>query len=345
MIAQAIQKIVRKQDLSYDEAYAVMDEIMSGTTTPTQNAAYLAALSTKSTHSETIEEIMGSADAMRAHAAPVLHPGMEVLEIVGTGGDHSNTFNISSTAMIVGAAAGVKVAKHGNSAATSKSGASDMLAALGVNIDLGPEAAHAMLEEVGITFLWAQHYHTSMKYVGKLRTELGFRTVFNILGPLTNPAKPEFFVLGVYSDHLLQPLAQVLSHQGVRKGMVVFGQDVMDEISACAPTSVCEINNGFFRNYEICPEDFGLPRARIEDLRGGIPEENAQITRDILEGKDKGPRRTAVVLNAGAAIYCAEKANSLDDAVALAGELIDNGSAARKLEDFIRISQQVGKNS
>ncbi len=337
MIKEAIQKIVDKQDLTYDEAYAVMNEIMSGETSQVQNAAFLAALSTKSAKAETISEISGCAAAMRSHAMPVLHPGMEVLEIVGTGGDNAKTFNISTTSALVIAAGGVKVAKHGNRSASSNSGAADCLEALGVNLDQDPDKCLKLLSEVGICFLFAQKYHTSMKYVGAIRKELGIRTVFNILGPLTNPAQPEFELLGVYDEYLVEPLAKVLASLGVRRGLVVYGQDKLDEISACGPTTVCELKDGYYRSSVIAPEDFGLVRCAKADLVGGTPAENAAITRAILAG-EQGPRRTAVVLNAGAGLFLGGKADSMEDGVKLAGELIDSGAAARTLEAFITVS-------
>ena len=268
MIKDAIVKIVSKGDLTYDEAYTVMNEIMSGETTPTQNAAFLAALSTKSTKAETIAEISGCAAAMREHATPVGHPGMEVLEIVGTGGDNAHSFNISTTSAIVAAAGGMKVAKHGNRAASSKCGTADCLEALGVNIDQSPEKCVELLNEAGMCFFFAQKYHTSMKYVGAIRKELGFRTVFNILGPLTNPGKPSMQLLGVYDEYLVVPLAQVLVNLGVTRGMVVFGQDKLDEISMSSPTSICEIKDGWYKSYTICPEDFGFKTCKKEDLVG-----------------------------------------------------------------------------
>lgn len=337
MIKEAIQKIVDKQDLTYDEAYAVMNEIMSGETSQTQNAAFLAALSTKSAKAETTDEISGCAAAMRAHAMPVPHPGMEVLEIVGTGGDNAKTFNISTTSALVIAAGGVKVAKHGNRSASSNSGAADCLEALGVDLDQAPDKCLALLEQVGICFLFAQKYHTSMKYVGAIRKELGIRTVFNILGPLTNPAQPEFQLMGVYDGYLVEPLAKVLSSLGVRHGMVVYGQDRLDEISACGPTTVCELKDGSYRSTVIAPEDFGLVRCVKADLVGGTPAENAAITRAVLAG-EQGPRRTAVVLNAGAGLFLGGRADTLADGVKLAGELIDSGAAARTLEAFIAAS-------
>ena len=339
MIKEAIEKIATcKGDLSYDEAYTVMNEIMTGQTTATQNAAFLAALSTKSTKAETIDEISGCAAAMREQATPVPHPGMEVLEIVGTGGDGAHSFNISTTSAMIIAAAGIPVAKHGNRAASSLSGTADCQEALGINIQQDPEKALQLLREVGICFLFAQKYHAAMKYVGPIRKELGFRTVFNILGPLTNPASPERFLLGVYDEYLVEPVAKVLDKLGVRNALVVYGQDKMDEISASAPTTICELRDGFYRTTVIKPEDFGFERCSKEDLVGGTAEENAKITRGILSGEIKGAKRNAVLLNSGAAIYIGGRADSIASGVKLAEELIDNGSALRKLDEYIKCS-------
>ena len=332
MIKEAIVKIVDKQDLTYEEAYTVMNEIMSGETSPTQNAAFLAALSTKSTKAETIDEIAGCAAAMREHALKVEHK-LDVLEIVGTGGDGAHSFNISTTSAVVVAPGGVHVATHGNLAASSKSGAADCLEALGVNINLEPEKCTELLNQIGICFLFAQKYHTSMKYVSAIRKELGIRTVFNILGPLTNPASPSRMLLGVYSEALVEPLARVLNSLGVKRALVVYGTDKMDEISASSPTFVCELNSGEYKNYTIKPEDFGLTSCKKEELVGGTPEENAQITLAILKG-EKGPKRNAVLLNAGAALYIGGKADSIADGIKLAAELIDSGKALAKLEEF-----------
>ena len=344
MIKEAIQKIVRKGDLSYEEAYTVMNEIMDGKTTPTQNAAFLAALSTKSTRAETIDEISGCAEAMREHATPVPHPGMKVLEIVGTGGDGSNSFNISTTSALVAAAGGMKVAKHGNRAASSQCGTADCLEALGVNIQQSPEQCVELLKEVGMCFFFAQKYHSSMKYVGAIRKELGFRTVFNILGPLTNPGSPKMQLLGVYDEYLVEPRARVLVSLGVKRGMVVYGQDKLDEISLSAPTSVCEIRDGWYKSYVITPEDFGFARCTKDDLKGGAPEENAAITRAILSG-EKGHKRNAVLMNAGAALYIGGKAESMKDGIALAAELIDSGKALETLERFIAVSNRAEANA
>ena len=337
MIKEAIVKIVDKQDLTYDEAYSVMNEIMSGETSPTQNAAFLAALSTKSTKAETIDEIAGCAAAMRDHALKVPHD-MDVLEIVGTGGDNAHSFNISTTSALVIAASGVKVAKHGNRAASSLCGTADCLEALGVNLDLSPKKCVGLLKKIGICFFFAQKYHTSMKYVGPIRKELGIRTVFNILGPLTNPASPNMQLLGVYDASLVEPLARVLTSLGVKSGMVVYGTDKLDEISASAPTLVCEFRDGNYKTYTITPEQFGFTSCKKEDLVGGTPTENAAITLGILKGNDKGPKRNAVLLNAGAALYIAGKADSFENGIKLAGELIDNGAALAKLEEFIKES-------
>ena len=311
-----------------------MNEIMDGETSQVQTAAYLTALAMKG---ETIDEITGSAEGMRSHALQLKHD-MDVLEIVGTGGDGSNSFNISTTASLVIAAGGVPVAKHGNRAASSKSGAADVLEALGVKITLTPEQSEKILEKIGICFLFAQNYHIAMKYVAPIRKELGIRTVFNILGPLSNPAGANMELMGVFDQSLVEPLAQVMAKLGVTKGMVVFGQDKLDEISMSAPTSVCEIKDGWFQSYEITPEQFGYTRCSKDDLVGGTPAENAEITKAILKGEEKGPKRQAVCLNAGAALYIAGKAETMEAGVRMAEELIDSGAALKKLEEFIQES-------
>ena len=337
MIREAIAKIVNKQDLTYDEAYTVMNEIMSGETTPTQNAAFLAALSTKSARAETTSEIAGCAAAMRDHAVRV-ESDYALFEIVGTGGDNAGSFNISTTSALVAAAGGMKVAKHGNRAASSKCGTADCLEALGVNIDQSPDKCRELLDKVGICFFFAQKYHTSMKYVGAIRKELGFRTVINILGPLTNPGSPKMQLLGVYDEYLVEPLAQVLIDLGVKRGMVVYGKDKLDEISMSAPTKVCEFKDGWFRSYTISPEDFGLTRCEKKELVGGTPAENAAITRAILGG-ERGPKRDAVLMNAGASLCIGGKADNMADGIKLAGEIIDSGKALETLENFIKVSQ------
>lgn len=338
MIKEAIVKIVNKEDLTYDEAYTVMNEIMSGETTPTQNAAFLAALSTKSAKAETTDEIAGCAAAMRDNATKV-DTGMDIFEIVGTGGDNAQSFNISTTSALVAAAGGMKVAKHGNRAASSLCGTADCLEALGVNIQQSPNRCIELLKEVGMCFFFAQKYHTSMKYVGPIRKELGFRTVFNILGPLTNPGSPKMQLLGVYDEYLVEPLAQVLINLGVKRGMVVYGKDRLDEISMSAPTAVCEFKDGWFKSYTIAPEDFGFERCTKDELKGGTPEENAKITREILGGA-KGHKRNAVLMNAGAALYIGGKAETLKDGIALAAEIIDSGKALETLDKLIKVSNR-----
>ena len=331
MIKEAIIKLSKKQDLAYAEAEAVMDEIMSGQATPVQMSAYLTALALKG---ETIDEITASAAGMRAHCIKLLH-NLDVLEIVGTGGDGSNSFNISTTSSLVIAAGGVPVAKHGNRAASSKSGAADVLETLGVKITLTPERSAEILKKINICFLFAQNYHIAMKYVAPIRKELGIHTVFNILGPLSNPAGANMELMGVYDQSLVEPLAQVMANLGVNRGMVVYGQDSLDEISMCAPTSVCEIRDGKFTSYEITPEQFGYERCEKGALTGGTPAENAEITKAILKGEEKGPKRQAVCLNAGAALYIAGKAASIEEGVKLAESLIDSGAALKKLEEFV----------
>lgn len=339
MIREAIFKLVDKQDLTYDEAYDVINEIMSGETTQVQTAAFLSALSTKSTKSETIAEIAGCAAAMRSHATKVDYD-KPLLEIVGTGGDKAGSFNISTTAAFIVAAGGAKVAKHGNRAASSKSGTADCQEALGVNIEQGPDLCKKLLDEVGMCFFFAQKYHTAMRYVGPIRKELGFRTVFNILGPLTNPASPETMILGVYDESLVQPLARVLTSLGVKDGMVVYGQDCLDELSTACPTTVCEFHGDDYLSYVLTPEELGMKRCTKEDLRGGSPDENAQITRDILSGKETGAKRDTVLVNAAAGLYIAGLAPSLKDGVAKAQELINNGKATETLEEYVRVSNQ-----
>ena len=338
MIKDAIKKVVNKEDLEYDEAYAVMNEIMSGETSAVENAAYLAALSTKSSGMETIAEISGSAAAMREHAERVEHD-MEVIDIVGTGGDHSGSINVSTTASFLAAAAGLKVCKHGNRAASSWSGTADCLEALGVNIDQPPAKVREELSAIGMAFLFAQRYHQSMKHVGAIRRELGIRTVFNILGPLTNPSRPSYMLLGVYGEHLMRPLARVLPGLGVKRALIVHGTDGMDEISVGAPTLIHEISDGWERSYEIRPEDFGITPASKDAIRGGKPDENAAVTRGILSGEITDARADVCLMNAGAAIYIGGAASSIADGIAAARRTIVDGSALQKLEDFIRISQ------
>ena len=334
MIKEAIIHLTQRQDLTYDTASAVMDEIMDGQASPIQMSAFLTALAMKG---ETIDEITACAASMRAHCVRLLHD-VDALEIVGTGGDGANSFNISTTSAFVIAAGGVPVAKHGNRAASSKCGAADVLEALGMDITLPPEDSARLLGEHGFCFLFAQNYHISMKYVAPVRKELGIRTVFNILGPLSNPAGANRELMGVYDEALVEPLAQVMAKLGVSRGMVVYGQDKLDEISMSAPTAVCEIRDGWFQSYEITPEQFGYVRCDKAELVGGTPEENARITRAILSGQERGAKRQAVCLNAGAALYIGGKAETLADGVKLAEKLIDSGAAQAKLEEILALT-------
>ena len=335
MIKEAIAKLANRENLSETMVEDVMNEIMSGETSPTLISAYLMGLRTKG---ETIEEISGSAKGMRNNGIKLEHD-MDVLEIVGTGGDEAFTFNVSTTAAIVASAAGCKVAKHGNRSVSSKSGAADVLESLGIDITIKPEKNKILLEEIGICFLFAQKYHTSMRFVGPIRAELGIRTIFNILGPLTNPAEANMEILGVYSEDLVEPLAKVLVNLGVKKGMVVYGQDVVDEITLSAKTTVCEIRNGEIKKYELNPEDYGFKMCTKEELVGGDAKANAQITKDILNG-EKGPKRDTVILNAAACIYVYRDDVTFEDAIKIATETIDSKKAAKQLEAFIKMSNE-----
>ena len=334
MIKEAIVKLAAKQNLDYETAEASMDEIMGGKASPVQMSAFLTAMAMKG---ETIEEITACAAGMRKHCVRLLHD-QDVLEIVGTGGDHSKSFNISTTSSLVISAAGVPVAKHGNRAASSKSGAADVLEALGVKITIDPAKSAEVLKKIGLCFLFAQNYHLSMKYVAPVRKELGIRTIFNILGPLTNPAGANMELMGVYDEALVEPLARVLANLGVKKAMVVYGQDGLDEISMSAPTTVCEVKDGEFLSYVITPEQFGFTRCSKNELIGGSPRDNAQIALAILKG-EKGPRRDAVVLNSAAAIHIA-KGISIEDAIREAQEVIDSGKALAQLEQFAALTNQ-----
>ena len=336
MIKEAIIKLSQKEDLDIETAEIVMDEIMSGKASNLQIGAYLIALSMKG---ETIEEITASAKIMRQHALKLLND-LDVLEIVGTGGDHSNSFNISTTSSIVVSACGVPVAKHGNRAASSKCGAADVLEALGVNISIDVEKAKKVLEEIGICFLFAQKYHSAMRFVAPVRKELSIRTIFNILGPLSNPAGAAYQLMGVYDEALVEPLAQVLLNLGVKRGLVVYGLEGLDEISLVGKTKVCEIRDGWVKNYEIDPRDYGFELCKKEDLVGGTPDENAQIIRDIFAG-EKGPKRDTVVLNSAAALYIGKGDITLERAIEEVKDAIDSGKALAKLNQMIKATNEV----
>jgi len=332
-IEHAIKQAVTGQDLSYDLAEAVMDEIMGGQATQIQMAAYLTAMSLKG---ESIAEITGSAAGMRKHCVRLLND-LPVLEIVGTGGDHSNSFNISTTSALVVSAAGVPVAKHGNRAASSRSGAADVLEALGVNIQTTPEQSLAVLNAIGLCFLFAQNYHLAMKYVAPVRAELGIRTMFNILGPLVNPAGASMELLGVYDDDLVEPLAKVLDNLGVKDTMVVHGRDGLDEISVSAPTTVCEARSGEFRMYTLDPRAYGIALCQPGDLVGGTPSENAEITRRVLAG-EPGPKTDAVLLNSAAALHIARPELGIAEALDLARQTIASGAAAAQLDALVALT-------
>lgn len=335
MIKEAILKLSKKENLNYEEAKAVMNEIMSGEATAVQMSSYLTALSMKG---ETIDEITGSAAGMRENCIKLLH-NLEVLEIVGTGGDNSNSFNISTASAIVIAAGGVAVAKHGNRAASSKCGAADVLEELGININISPEKSRELLSKINICFLFAQNYHIAMKYVAPVRKELGIRTVFNILGPLSNPAGANIELMGVYDSSLVEPLAKVMQNLGVKRGMVVYGTDKIDEISMSSETKVCEIlDKENLKSYTISPKDFGYDFYDKKELEGGDKKENAEIIRNIFSLKDKGAKRKAVCMNAGAGFYIAGKVQNIKEGVKMAENLIDEKKALEKLEDFIRES-------
>ena len=336
MIQDALAKVTRGATLDFTESHAVMTEIMDGSATTTQIAGFLAAFATRNQGTYSIDEISGFASAMREKALN-LDAQREVFEIVGTGGDNSGSFNISTTSAIIAASGGMKVAKHGNKAASSKCGAADCLTALGVNVFQSPKRCVELLDKVGICFFFAQMYHESMKRVAPIRKELGVRTIFNLLGPLTNPAKPTTQLLGTYDPSLNEFFAQALSNLGVKRGMVVSGRERLDEISLCGATAVCELNSGTLRTYDITPEEFGFTRCAKEDLLGGSPQENARITLDILNGK-KGPKRNATLMNAGASLYLGGKAESVKEGIALAEELVDSGKALDVLNKFIEIS-------
>ena len=335
MIKQAIETIVDKQDLSKAVAIDVMSSIMSGEVNDVQLGGFLTALRVKG---ETVEEITGFAEAMRAKALRLTHDD-EVFEIVGTGGDKANTFNISTTAGLVIAAGGVKVAKHGNRSVSSKCGAADCLEALGVKLEVQPDANEDVLNQVGMCFMFAPVYHRSMKYAGPVRKALGIRTVFNVLGPLTNPAGATKQLMGVYDEALVEPLAKVLVNLGVERGAVVYGMDGLDEITACAPTKVCEIDHGTLKTYLLDPKDYNFDYAQRAELVGGDAAVNADITRSVLSG-EKGPRRQAVVLNAGMGFHLTLPNVSIEDGIRMAERLIDDGSAMNVLNRFIAATNQ-----
>lgn len=348
MITDVLHRIANhRQSLSREEARAAMTEVLTGQCTDAQIAALLVALHMKG---ETVEEIVGFAEAIRAAAAPLAVVGNSTIDVsdterdalvdtCGTGGDASGTFNISTATALVAAGAGVRVAKHGNRSVTSKCGSADVMEALGVNIALPPSRIAECLKEVGIAFLFAPAMHSAMKYVQPARRELRLRTVFNLLGPLTNPARASAQVVGVYSDDLVEKLAEALSMLGLRRALVVHGSDGLDEITITGPTRVAEVRDGQVRSYEVTPEEFALGRAPIDAIVGGDAAENARIIREVLGGK-KSAQSDVVLLNAAAALVAAGKADHLHDAISLASQSIDSGSAAGKLRALVEFTQR-----
>ena len=332
VIKEAIHEVINGKDLSYEMAQGAMKEIMSGEASQILMATYLTALRMKG---ETITEITASAQAMRDLGVH-LTPDYDVLEIVGTGGDEVGTFNISTTSAFVIAAAGIPVAKHGNRSVSSKSGAADVLESLGADITIDDKKSKEVLDKVKMSFLFAQYYHSSMKNVGPVRKEMGERTIFNILGPLTNPANASIQLLGVYNNDLVEKLAEVLKNLGVKRGMAVCGNDGLDEITLTGPTHCCEIRDGGLTSFDITPEQFGFETCDLEELIGGTPQENAQITRDILSGKETGAKRNVILMNAGIAIYLGKEGITMEEGAALAKEMIDSGKALEKLEEFVK---------
>lgn len=336
MITEAIHKAISGEDLEYDTARMAMEEIMEGKATQAQIASFLTALRMKG---ESISEITACASVMRDKAIRI-KPAVDVMDIVGTGGDEAGTFNISTTTAFVVAAGGVPVAKHGNRSVSSRSGAADVLEKLGINILLPSERSRKILEQIDLCFMFAQIYHNSMKYAAPVRKELGVRTIFNILGPLANPAGASMQIMGVFDEKLTEPLAQVLVNLGVKRGMVIHGCDGLDEATLTTETKVVEIANGTLKSYFIAPEDFGFTRCSKEELVGGNAEENAEITRAILEGRERGAKRDVVVLNAALAFYMAGKGDSIQACIPLAQNLIDSGMALKKLDQFVKLSNE-----
>lgn len=335
MIKEGIAELVNGKNLSLEMSEQIFDEIMSGKADDVQKSAFLTALSIKG---ETIEETTALANIMRKYCAKPCHKD-EVLEIVGTGGDKSDSFNISTTSSFVLSSCGISVAKHGNRAASSKCGAADVLEALGVKLDISPEKSSEILEKLGICFLFAQKYHSAMKNVGAIRKELGFKTIFNLAGPLSNPAFPEYQLLGVYDEKLLEPMAKVLNNIGVKRGMVVYGRDCLDEISLSDETAICEFGGEKIKKYVIAPEQYGFERCKKSDLTGGTPQENAEITRNILKG-EKGAKRDAVVLNSMFAYHIVHHETDLNECKKTVESAIDSGKALEKLESFVKATQE-----
>ncbi len=339
MIKEAIARLVEKESLSSGQTEAVMQEIMLGEATPSQIGAFIIALRMKG---ETAEEIAGCARTMRAHATKVLTRQNRLVDTCGTGGDGVSTFNISTVVAFVIAGAGVAVAKHGNRSVSSRCGSADVLETLGVRIELGPEEIGRCLDEIGIGFLFAPRLHPAMKYALTPRREIGIRTIFNVLGPLTNPASASIQLLGVYDSRLTETMAQVLSLLGTYRALVVHGADGLDELSTTGINKVTQLHKGEVTTYYLDPKELGLPQAGLTQLKGGLPEENARIMKALLQG-EKGAKRDIVLLNAAAGLLAAEKVADFPEGLRLAAESIDSGRALNKLEQLIRLSQSYAK--
>ncbi len=333
MIQEAIYQIINKNNLSLGETKMVMEEIMEGRASNAQIGSFLTAMRMKG---ETIEEITACAAVMREKCTK-LRPEFDVLDIVGTGGDEANTFNISTVSSLIVSAGGVPVAKHGNRSVSSKCGSADLLEALGINITLTADQSAEILKKIGICFMFAPTYHASMKYAAPVRKELAVRTIFNILGPLSNPAGANMQLLGVYDENLVEPLARVLANLGVKRAMVVHGHDGLDEVTLCDTTTICEVNNGRLNSFFLSPEQLGLKKCEAKELVGGDPRENARIAVDILNDS-QGPKRDVVVLNSALCLYMSHNQITLRECVKMAENLIDSGAARRQLNKFIELS-------
>lgn len=338
MFRENLYKIIQKNDLNETEMSQMITEIFSGDITDAQVGAFMAALATKG---ETFEELAGAAKAMRRKAKRVQTSASIVADTAGTGGDGAHTFNISTTAAFVVAGCGLTVAKHGNRSISSKCGSADLLECLGVKLDTEPEIVEEAIQEIGIGFLFAPLYHSAMKYAGKARKEVGLRSIFNMLGPLTNPAGANCQLIGVYAPELTEMFANALKNLGAKRAFVVHGHDGLDEISVCAPTRISELRDGLVRTYDITPEQFFGKQSDPKDLVGGTPEDNAKITKKILEG-EKGPKRDVILLNASAALVAAGKAEDFQEGITFAEASVDEGKAAEKLESLIRFTQENG---
>jgi anthranilate phosphoribosyltransferase len=338
MFKENLSKIVKREDLNEEQMSQMITDIFSGNITDAQIGAMMAALATKG---ETFEELAGAARAMRRKALRIQTSAATVVDTCGTGGDGAHTFNISTTTSFVVAACGVTVAKHGNRSVSSQCGSADLLEALGIKLDTAPEIVEEAVQDIGIGFLFAPLYHGAMRFAAKARKEVGLRSIFNMLGPLTNPAGANCQLLGVYAPELTEMFAHALQLLGTKRAFVVHGHDGLDEISVCAPTRVSELKNGLIRTYDISPEQFFSEQAEPADLLGGSPEENAQITRNILNG-EKGPKRNIVIINAAAALVAAGQAEDLKQGIRIAETAIDESAAAKKMEALIRYSQENG---